>query len=111
MGLKYRDMFEFPVKTFYWALSTDFEFREFPSLTNTHDHIINADNSYFIGEPTKLLFSSKPQVEADAAEDDGKGDEDEEEGQKKQAKDSDESEEEEIKVPERDLTGKFFISN
>ena len=108
MGLKYRDMFEFPVKTFYWALSTDFEFREVPSLTQTHDHIINADNSYFIGDPTKLLFSSKPQGEGDAVEEEAKGDEDEEEGQNKQVKDSDESEEEEIKDPERDLTGKFL---
>ena len=34
VAIKYRDMFEFPVKTFFWALSTDFEFKEMPSLTS-----------------------------------------------------------------------------
>ena len=33
MAVMYRDMYEFPVKKFYWALSSDFTFKEMPSLT------------------------------------------------------------------------------
>ena len=33
MGLQFRNMYEFPVKTFYWALSGEFIFKEMPSLT------------------------------------------------------------------------------
>ena len=33
MAIRYRDMFEFPVKTFFWALSTDYVFREMPTLS------------------------------------------------------------------------------
>ena len=41
MAIQYRDMYEFPVKKFYWALSSDFTFREMPSLTEQHDTVIN----------------------------------------------------------------------
>lgn len=47
MGMQFRNMFEFPVKTFYWALSGEFFFREMPDLTEQHDVFINADKSYF----------------------------------------------------------------
>ena len=47
MGLQFVDNYEFPNKTFYWALSTDFEFKEMPSLNSQYDQDINKDNTYF----------------------------------------------------------------
>ena len=47
MGLQFRGMYEFPVKTFFWALSGEFIFKEMPDLTEQHDSLIDSDNSYF----------------------------------------------------------------
>ena len=55
MAISYRGKYEFPVKKFYWALSSEFTFREMPSLTEQHDAVINKDNTYFIGEPGRVL--------------------------------------------------------
>ena len=57
MGLKFRENYEFPTKSFFWALNTDFDFRGMPSLNSAHDAKVNADNTYFTGEPTRVLFS------------------------------------------------------
>lgn len=99
-------MFEFPVKTFYWALSTDFDFKEMPSLTTQHNEVINADNSYFVGEPAKMLVQVNKPGDGEG-EEEAKEELDEEDGQEAKAAASDETEEEEIKVPQRDLTGKY----
>jgi len=32
VGLTYMGMYEFPIKNFFWALSSDFVFNEMPSL-------------------------------------------------------------------------------
>ena len=48
-------MYEFPVKTFYWALSSEFIFKEMPSLTGQHDAQIDVDSNYFMGTPTAVL--------------------------------------------------------
>ena len=53
MALTFRNMYEFPVKTFYWALSGEFIFREMPNLTEQHDDKIDADTSYFQGTPAE----------------------------------------------------------
>ena len=55
MGLQFRNMYEFPVKTFYWALSGEFIFKEMPSLTGQHDAQIDVDSNYFMGTPTAVL--------------------------------------------------------
>lgn len=47
MGLTFRNMYEFPVKTFFWALGGEFIFREMPDLTEQHDALIDEDTSYF----------------------------------------------------------------
>ena len=109
VGLKYVEMYEFPTKTFYWALSTDFEFKEMPSLNLQHGDKINADSSYFVGEPAKVIFSVK-KGDGEEGEEEPKAEEEDEEGQEEKAKaqNSDETEEEEIVVPLRDLTGKQF---
>lgn len=110
MAIQYRDMYEFPVKKFYWALSNDFTFREMPSLTEQHDVVININNSYFIGDPARMLVSSKKEGDDEEAKEEEANPEgeDREEGKAKK-EDSDISEEEEIKVPQRDLTGKCLI--
>ena len=59
MGLQFRNMYEFPVKTFYWALSGEFIFKEMPSLTGQHDSQIDVDSNYFMGTPTAVLSGKK----------------------------------------------------
>ena len=59
MGLQFRNMYEFPVKTFYWALSGEFIFKEMPSLTGQHDAQIDVDSSYFMGTPAAVLSGKK----------------------------------------------------
>lgn len=114
MGLRFVKHYEFPAKVFYWALGTDFEFKEMPDLNNQYDAKINNDKSYFTGNPDHMIVQVKPAgEEGEAAEEEPKEEaEDGEDGAKKAAIDnSDVSEEEEIKVPLRDLTGKCFVTD
>ena len=107
MGLQFRNMYEFPVKTFFWALSGEFIFREMPDMTEQHDALIDADNSYFQGTPTATLSGKKEGDEEEGEE--AKQEEEagsEEGGAEAKAKDSNETSEEEVKVPTRPLTGK-----
>lgn len=103
-------MYEFPLKSFYWTLSTakDFRFREMPSLglpEVEQDRFIDNCATYFFGDPAKLLNAKEGEAEEPVDE---PPKEEEEEGGDNKAKaapkDSDESEEEEIKVPKRSLT-------
>lgn len=105
MGLQFRNMYEFPVKTFFWALSGEFVFREMPDLTEQHDELIDADTGYFQGTPTAVLSGKKAEGEEEA-EEAKQEEEEEEEGKEEKAKNSDETSEEEVKVPTRPLTGK-----
>ncbi len=107
MGLQFRNMYEFPVKTFYWALSGEFIFREMPDLTEQHDALLDKDTSYFQGTPTAVL-SGKKEGDEDAEEEaKEEKDDEEEEGKENAGKNSDETSEEEVKVPTRPLTGKY----
>jgi len=100
-------MYEFPLKNFYWTLSTtkDYRFRELPNLglpEVEQDGFIDTCSQFFLGDPNKLLNAK----EGDAEEPVDEPPKDEEEGDgetkaKGQPKDSDESEEEEIKIPKR----------
>ena len=56
-SVHYQGQYEFPTKTFYWALSTDFVFKEMPALSDQHNEAIDGDASYFIGEPNKNLLA------------------------------------------------------
>ena len=104
VGLQFRNMYEFPVKTFFWALSGEFVFREMPDLTEQHDAVIDADESYFQGTPQNVL-NKKEEGEEEAAANENNENE-EEEGKEEAGKNSDETSEEEVKVPTRPLTGK-----
>jgi len=59
MGLQFTNMYEFPVKTFFWALAGEYIFREMPDLTEQHDMIIDADCNYFQGTPAAVLSGKK----------------------------------------------------
>jgi hypothetical protein len=107
MGLRFNGMYEFPVKTFFWALSSDFIFKEMPDLTEQHDSIINQDNSWFSGEPTRVLSKKDGEEEGKDDGDDAADADEPEEGEAKPAKRDDETSEEEITVPTRPLTGKY----
>lgn len=105
VGLQFKNMYEFPVKTFFWALSGEFVFREMPDLTDSHDALIDADTSYFQGTPAVQL---NKQAEEDPNDnEDPKAQESQEEGKEDAAKNSDETSEEEVKVKPRPLTGKY----
>ena len=108
-GLRFTGMYEFPVKTFFWALSSDFQFKEMPKLTEAHDEIIDQDSSWFTGEPERLMSKKEGEGE-DGEEAKEEGNEEEgEEGAEEKAKNSDETSEEEITVPTKPLTGKCSI--
>ena len=107
MGLQFRGMYEFPVKTFFWALSGEFIFKEMPDLTEQHDALIDSDNSYFQGTPSTVLSGKKGDGEEDAEEAKEDPAEDDDEEKQDKAKNSDETSEEEIVVPTRPLTGKY----
>lgn len=105
MGLQFKNMYEFPVKTFFWALSGEFIFREMPDLTEQHDGYIDSDVSYFQGTPNAVLSGKKGEGEEEEAEEQKEeANEEEEEGKEDAGKNSDETSEEEIKVPTRPLT-------
>ena len=99
-------MYEFPVKTFFWALSGEFVFREMPDLTEQHDDHIDADTSYFQGTPNAVLSGKKSGEEGEEEPEGEKAESEPGTPKSKKAKDSDETSEEEIKVPTRPLTGK-----
>jgi len=102
VAVTFKDMYEFPVKTFFWCISSDFTFKQLPSLSDQHDEAINKIEAYFMGEPNKVIISSKPEGEDE--EEEQNNNDGSEEDQEEKEKDSDESEEEEIKVPKIDLT-------
>jgi len=111
MGLQFRNMYEFPVKTFYWALSGEFIFREMPDLTEQHDALIDSDTSYFQGTPAAVLSSKGGDGEEEAEEAKEEPADDDDEVKEEKAKNSDETSEEEVKVPTRPLTGKSDFPN
>jgi len=63
VGYIFSGMYEFPVKKFYWALSKDFEFAEMPELNDQHKSAVNYTNSYFEGNPKKVLVKVKKEGE------------------------------------------------
>ena len=52
-------MYEFPTKKFYWAVSTDFQFREMPDLNDQYKSVIDREASLFEGKPDKKIVSVK----------------------------------------------------
>jgi len=42
MGVTFTDKYEFPTKCFYWASSTDFKFKPFPSLNTQHNDKVDS---------------------------------------------------------------------
>ena len=103
MGLTYSGQFEFPVKKFYWCLSTDFTFGEMPDLNDQHRDYIDRDKSFLTGEPFRKLKQTGDDEEKEEeapAEEEGEG----EEGDEKKELDSNISDPEEIKVPPKELT-------
>ena len=108
MGLQFRNMYEFPVKTFYWAISGEFIFKEMPDLTAQHDALIDADTSYFQGTPAIVLNKKGDDEENPEAQPEPSNNGSQQDPAE-QAKNSDETSEEEVTVPTRPLTGKSSI--
>ncbi len=55
--------YEFPFKKFFWALSTDFEFKEMPDLNDQHKTVIDLADNLFEGNPTKKLVGTAKEGE------------------------------------------------
>ena len=106
IGTTYTDMYEFPVKRFYWALSSDLSFKELPALTEHYMEVINRDHTFFQGEPARVIVSVDKKEDEEGNENQEEANENASEQEEKKQQDSDQSEEEEVKVPKRDLTGK-----
>ncbi len=108
VAVTYRDQYEFPLKQFFYTLSSTpaFAFKEMPALglpDAEQDLAVDTDASFFRGEPGFLLGGAAPEGEEEEEPAREEAEDEEGEGEKK-AKDSDESEEEEIKVPKKKLT-------
>jgi len=41
VAVTYAGQYEFPCKNFYWCLSSNFNFRELPTLSEQHDGIVD----------------------------------------------------------------------
>ena len=105
VGIQYSGCYEFPTKKFFYALSSDFEFKEMPTLNDQHKDVINSETSLYMGEPLRKVGQVGEGEDGEAEKEEVAQDEDEEgeDGQPKKL-DSDASEEEEIKIPKRPLT-------
>jgi len=106
MAVTFKDMYEFPLKQFYYTRTktAGFAFKEMPTLglpDVEQDAAVDTAADFFIGDPARLLSGKAAEDEEPVPEvvDDEEG----AEGDVK-AKNSDESEEEEIKVPKKNLT-------
>lgn len=106
MAIKFKDMYEFPVKTFFFCTGEDFTFKEMPDLTSAHDHLIDNDTGYFTGEPARLLGKKKEGEEDGEEEKQPEEPVEDDPANADKAKNSDESSEEEIVVPTKPLAGK-----
>lgn len=51
----YAGHYQFPSTQFFWALSTDFVFRELPGLNSDHLADVNEVNTFFKGDPNVIL--------------------------------------------------------
>jgi len=104
VAVTYKGQYEFPVKNFYWCLSSSFAFKELPTLSEQHDDVIDKDESPFTGDPAKVIeAANKPDDEGEEANEPA-GEEEDEEG--KMEANSEDTDDQEITVPKRDLTGK-----
>ena len=107
MAVTFKDMYEFPLKQFYFTRTNTpgFAFKEMPTLglpDIEQDTAIDTAADFFTGEPTRLLSGKAPEEGEEAPPEEVPEEEDPEGGAKQ--KDSDESEEEEVKVPKKNLT-------
>lgn len=81
MGLVYTNKYEFPIKSFYYATSQDFQFKPFPALNDQHKEEYNKLKSIILGNPKHI----HKKVEADKEP----GQEENEESIQKQEKEID----------------------
>ncbi len=72
MGVNYQGMYEFPVKVFYWASSTDFTFKPFPQLNDQHGDEYNKIKSLITGIPSKVHKKVEPE-KTEGEEEEGAG--------------------------------------
>mmetsp|Transcript_17810 Transcript_17810/g.17039 ORF Transcript_17810/g.17039 Transcript_17810/m.17039 type:complete len:95 (-) Transcript_17810:552-836(-) len=63
LALTYSNQYEFPLKKFYWALSTDFRFQEMPDLNDQHTAAVDLEASPFEGNPKKKVVGTQQEGE------------------------------------------------
>lgn len=58
VGLTFRKAYQFPHKKFFYALSSDFEFKDIPQLLVQHEGNSQKFNAMpFVGDPAKILVN------------------------------------------------------
>ena len=67
MGIKYSDKYEFPEKSFYWALSSDFVFKKFDALNDYNKDHYDGIKTLILGDP-KFVHRSVEPVKAEGEE-------------------------------------------
>jgi hypothetical protein len=67
LGIDYTNHFEFPLKTFYWASSSNYEFSILPETYPLHDKDMRKhSNSYLFGIASTILEKYEEDVDQDA---------------------------------------------
>ena len=56
MGVTYKSQYEFPTKTYFWATSRDYKFKQFRSLNTQHKDKYDGIQAGFAGDGTKVYI-------------------------------------------------------
>jgi hypothetical protein len=68
----YSNQYEFPTKRFFWASSTDFNFKPFKAINNQHFDEFDKLTSMFSGDPNKIYIKVEPERQPGDQDDDAK---------------------------------------
>lgn len=62
MGVTFKQQFEFPTKTFYFASSNDFIFKKFRDMNTQHKDVIDTLTKAFTGDPTLVIIKDEREM-------------------------------------------------
>ena len=66
MGVTFRQQFEFPTKTFYFASSNDFVFKKFRDMNTQHKDVYDTLTNAFTGDPTVVIIKDEREMTTEA---------------------------------------------
>jgi len=68
MGVTYKHQYEFPSKTFYFASSNDFVFRQFRDMNVLHKDVYDTISTPFIGDSAHIYVKLENEPDQNAAD-------------------------------------------